>query len=340
MKVGEKLFQTVFYFIILYVFMFSIAEAKIPEFLLKQKKTVVTVHINDKDGLEIASDKGVVVDESGIIATECRLVKKWLEDVQNVLVVRTDYNSLHHLDRLISYNAVLDIALLKIDVNGLSTTRLKEHGGNAVVRYILKQVEIYRRSVKPQPKKDIPEKPADKAASISKPVESSDTSAVSLGQDKPEKTEKQIAESAGEYFKRGQSNEGTKKYAYAIESYKQAVKLKPDYFEAYVNLGLVYYRLAKYHEAIEVLGEALKIKLDISIQSKIGTIYIILGEYQKAVGSFKDAINSHPQNAELRFNIGIAYLLAGDRNAAYEEYIILNKLDKEKAESLFDLLYR
>jgi tetratricopeptide (TPR) repeat protein len=46
---------------------------------------------------------------------------------------------------------------------------------------------------------------------------------------------------------------GLDKFKKAIEAYKKAIKINPDYDKAYYNMGLAYTGLDKFKEAIEAL---------------------------------------------------------------------------------------
>jgi tetratricopeptide (TPR) repeat protein len=46
----------------------------------------------------------------------------------------------------------------------------------------------------------------------------------------------------------------------AIDAYKEAIKIKPDYHEVYYNMGVTYNGLGKYQKAIDAYKEAIKIK--------------------------------------------------------------------------------
>jgi tetratricopeptide (TPR) repeat protein len=52
------------------------------------------------------------------------------------------------------------------------------------------------------------------------------------------------------------------KYQKAINAYKEAIKIKPDYHKAYDNMGVAYNGLGKYQKAIDAYKEAIKIKPD------------------------------------------------------------------------------
>ena len=55
---------------------------------------------------------------------------------------------------------------------------------------------------------------------------------------------------------------GQGKLEEAIESYKKAISIKPDYAEAYLNMGTVFQDQGKLEEAIESYKKAISIKPD------------------------------------------------------------------------------
>ena len=96
-------------------------------------------------------------------------------------------------------------------------------------------------------------------------------------------------------------------YDDAIEAFKQVARLKPDFSDAYLNLGLTYGAMGRYQEAIE---------------------------------AFKQAISRSPDDANAHFGLGLSYLSTGNRSSALEEYKILKSLDADMAEKLFDRIYK
>src|SRR4030066_1134608 len=133
----------------------------------------------------------------------------------------------------------------------------------------------------------------------------------------------------------GCNQERLQLYADAIESFKEAIIMKPDYVDAYVNLGNVYYQEGRNAEEEDSYREALRIKPGVpSLYNKIGTIFLILGENKQAINAFDNAVKIDPRNAEAYFNLGIAYLLDGDKLAATNTHKVLKGLDMNRARSL------
>ncbi|MBT9145952.1 MAG: Photosystem I assembly protein Ycf3 [candidate division WS2 bacterium] len=193
---------------------------------------------------------------------------------------------------------------------------------------------IYKRTVKTALPKPPAEHPKDAAPSQSKKT------LLEIARLPEMPVEIKKPDAAEEYFMRGLKYESKKKYKDAAEAYKKSLKIKPHYVDAYLNLGQVHYKLGKYSEAVDVYKQALKMRPDMQTYNKLGTLYIISGKYSEAIDTFEQAIGIDSRNPDAHFNLGIAYFLSGDKDAAYEEYIILNRLDGKLAEELFDLLYR
>jgi len=125
-------------------------------------------------------------------------------------------------------------------------------------------------------------------------------------------------------------------YEEAIESYKQAISDKPDYTEASYKLGTVYAELGRYEEAIESYKQVIRSKPDYAeVQYSLGFSYAKLYLHKEAIKSLKQAIQIRPDYAEAHHILGLMYLIPGNKNAALEQYEILNGLDKDLADELF-----
>jgi len=131
------------------------------------------------------------------------------------------------------------------------------------------------------------------------------------------------------------------RYNEAIESYKQAIRIEPD--DAYVHcaLGGAYYDLGRYYEAIECYKQAIRIEPDDAyVHCALGGAYYNLGRYNEAIDCFKQAIRINPDYASAHFTLGLTYLIIEDKGSALEEYKILKNLDKERANELFNFIYK
>jgi len=97
------------------------------------------------------------------------------------------------------------------------------------------------------------------------------------------------------------------RYSEAIEAYKEAIRINPDYWEAHHGLGWVYSGLGRYKEAIE---------------------------------AYKQAIRIYPDDAFAHYTLGVAYLKVKNKSKANEQYEILKNLNIKKANALFNQIYK
>ena len=79
----------------------------------------------------------------------------------------------------------------------------------------------------------------------------------------------------------------------AIEAYKQAIRIRPDYGDAYEGLG---------------------------------SAYLFLQRYEEAIGAYRSAIKNDPKNPLMRIGLGYVYLAIGDIEGALEEHKAALKL--------------
>jgi tetratricopeptide (TPR) repeat protein len=84
----------------------------------------------------------------------------------------------------------------------------------------------------------------------------------------------------------------------ALKYYQQALKIKPDYFEAMNNLGTVYYAKKNYRRAISWYNKALKVDSQsqrcASVYMNRGTAWFSRKQYQKAMEDYQVAVKLEP----------------------------------------------
>lgn len=109
------------------------------------------------------------------------------------------------------------------------------------------------------------------------------------------KAENVSAGSAQDYYRRGTQYYGEGKYNMALEFYSRAIKLKPDYTEAYNARGSIYSIKGNGKEAIFDFSKAIEYKLD-SVEGYSGRAmaYSSMGEYAKAIQDFDKTIELTP----------------------------------------------
>jgi tetratricopeptide (TPR) repeat protein len=107
----------------------------------------------------------------------------------------------------------------------------------------------------------------------------------------------------------------------AIDCYKQALKIKPDYIEVCYILGLALREKGDLKASIDCYKHAAKIKPDdADAFNDLGAALQHNGELEAAIDSYKQAVKISPACAEAYNNMGSALQEKGDLDAAIDSY--------------------
>ena len=86
----------------------------------------------------------------------------------------------------------------------------------------------------------------------------------------------------------------------ALESYTKAVQVKPDFFVAFNNKGLLLDTMGNHREAIEEYDRALKIKADFDAAwFNKASAYALLSNEENTLVSLRKAVELNPQYKDL-----------------------------------------
>ena len=97
-------------------------------------------------------------------------------------------------------------------------------------------------------------------------------------------------------------------YDRAIQDNNEAIRLTPNYFWGFYFRGDVYVRLKQYQRAIEDYNEVIRLNPSLaSVYSNRGAAYLELKQYQRAIEDFSEHIRLKPKDAEPYFGRGNAY---------------------------------
>lgn len=123
------------------------------------------------------------------------------------------------------------------------------------------------------------------------------------------------------YHNRGFVYAQMKQYPSAIKDYDAAIRLKPDFTETYYNRGNAYLNLQQYPSAIKDYDEAIKLKPDSAMAfNNRGNAYRNLQQYQPAVKDYDEAIRLKPDNTEAYSSRGFIHLSLREYQAAIRDY--------------------
>jgi len=98
----------------------------------------------------------------------------------------------------------------------------------------------------------------------------------------------------------------------ALESFDEAIRLYPEYFDAYTNRGAVYNTLGQYQQAIRDLDKAIQLKPRVALAyNNRGNAYGDLNQLHRAIQDYDEAIRLDPQFALAYSNRALAYTYLG-----------------------------
>ena len=133
--------------------------------------------------------------------------------------------------------------------------------------------------------------------------------------------------------KQGDAYYDTKQYDKAIESYQQAIRIKPDHFKAWTGLGAAYLLIEQYANAIIAFQEAVRINPDHANTWKyLGVAYDLSSQFAKAIEAYQRATRIAPDDADAWNSLGTScykierYSTAGE---AFLQAIRINPNDAE-----------
>ena len=94
----------------------------------------------------------------------------------------------------------------------------------------------------------------------------------------------------------------------AIEAYRNAIEVRPDYPAAWNNLGLVYYDLGRYGEAEAAFRAAINLRHGYSAAwTNMGRTFSAQDRYATAAKAYERALVDNPSDRTLRLRLGVAY---------------------------------
>ncbi|HUI08151.1 MAG TPA: tetratricopeptide repeat protein [Verrucomicrobiae bacterium] len=107
----------------------------------------------------------------------------------------------------------------------------------------------------------------------------------------------------------------------AVEHFREALQIKPDYLEAHSNLGLVLTALGRYDEAEPELQEAVRIKPDYGkAHCCLGELYERINKLEDAKHQYALAIQFQPSLAQAHYDLGCIWQEQGQRERAIACY--------------------
>ncbi|MDH5769449.1 MAG: tetratricopeptide repeat-containing serine protease family protein, partial [Nitrospirota bacterium] len=331
----------------------------------RQKKAVVTVYVNDRNGKQVISESGFIVDQSGIIATTCSAITAWLKEVGHTLVVRTEEGRFYLMEDVFSCSYKNNLSLLKINAKDLPAVKLavnyrpkqKEH------IFVIRRPSGLEATISGSMIKNVIGK--DDFIQISLPVTQGSSGstvfnvkgeviAVVVAPLKKKGTYravsvKHVANQLDNYRKGQQKKMKQKLATIDKESNISAREIKPDRMEerleikldsaeSYFFLGSSYDQSSMFKEAIEAYKQAIIMKPDYGdAYVNLGLDYERLGKYSEAIDAYTEAIKIKPDAQSTYNKLGTLYIVLGKYSLALHTFKKAVTLDPKNSATHYHL---
>jgi Tfp pilus assembly protein PilF len=124
----------------------------------------------------------------------------------------------------------------------------------------------------------------------------------------------------------------------ALKAFETAARLEPQVARVNVSLGFAYYQLENYQQALKYFerGRTMNPKVENAFLG-IASTYVQLGEYRTAEDSFRAGLGKEPDNARIRFNLGVVCLRRKNPDCALTQYNYLKIQGHSLAKKLFTI---
>ncbi len=140
------------------------------------------------------------------------------------------------------------------------------------------------------------------------------------------------------YFNLGVALQHAGHYEEAAKAYVRTLTIKPDFTDAYNNLGIVLHGLGKVREAIKIYNQVIKSRKDaFETYNNLAIALHDLGQVEEAIHNLQLAIQYHPQYAEAFFNLGRFVKETGDIRMAIQYLQKAVAIDPDYEKALFEL---
>jgi Flp pilus assembly protein TadD len=120
----------------------------------------------------------------------------------------------------------------------------------------------------------------------------------------------------------------------AVEQFKIALEIKPDYVDAHYNLGYALSRQGNLDAGIHQFGKTLRLDPEnFKALNNMGVVLALQGRYGEAATYFEAALKQNPRDADVYNNIGIALKKNGDPDDAGKHFARALALDPRHADA-------
>ncbi len=117
---------------------------------------------------------------------------------------------------------------------------------------------------------------------------------------------------AQELFQLGREHHKKNELIEAVNAYERVIELAPDHYEAYNNLGIIYFALSEDELGMQFFNEATRLAPMVSsLHNNLGYAFLKRGYNSEAAGAFERALQLDPENTHARNNLKSVYQQMG-----------------------------
>ncbi|MEA2172943.1 MAG: tetratricopeptide repeat protein 27 [Blastocatellia bacterium] len=119
---------------------------------------------------------------------------------------------------------------------------------------------------------------------------------------------------------------------------QQPVAERKDATDFY-KIGLAHYESKQFKDAVDAFKRASRLNpKDADIQYNLGLAYYSSNMYKEAAKAYEQAARLRPDWADAHFRLGWMYYIIGKKDASFDQYKILQKLNSEQAATLYRII--
>lgn len=128
------------------------------------------------------------------------------------------------------------------------------------------------------------------------------------------------------------------RYEEALVHLGEAMRLRPDAVDPYINAGEAYIRWGKAAEAVENLTRARNMKPDDGgIMLRLGMAYELAKRPADALAAYRDAVEKDPASYAARNNLGNMYMAKGEMDSAREQFEEAQKISQGRPHAVYNM---
>jgi len=132
------------------------------------------------------------------------------------------------------------------------------------------------------------------------------------------------------YLQLSEINAKQGRFPKAIGYLNSAIEIAPQNADVHLKLGDIRFQTQNYVSAQQAYEKA---KPAAEAFDKLGDLFLFQGRHVEAINAYRQGLQRHPQNIDLRYSLGLAYNTRGEREKAIEALEALLALDPSHRKS-------